>query len=373
MARKVIDTGVVGNDGTGDSIRDSFRKVNENFRELYGALGLGTKLSFLSLDETPDEFTGQENAVLAVNPTESAMQFKQIVGGTGISIDFTSNENEIQIINTVASISADTNPRLGGNLQAQSGATQYRIQKLTTPVTADEAVNKAYADTKVARAGVNAIDPASGTANSAFGTMTGPLILSRNPRPEDDVTYGGLIAATKNYVDNAGFGSSANLWVSTSGNDARVGVGASLQGRALAYAYRTLEAALKRAEEIVKGSRQEIGPYKKVLTFTNPVSGVTSESTLTSIDTSPDSGSGFAGRVTMTVDTITLALGGYNYQVGEILKINVVGGAEANAATVEILTVASEPGTPNGPILSFRLLTGGVFDGELPGSLGVVV
>ena len=32
MARKIIDTGVVGNDGTGDSIRDSFIKVNDNFR-----------------------------------------------------------------------------------------------------------------------------------------------------------------------------------------------------------------------------------------------------------------------------------------------------------------------------------------------------
>ena len=33
MARQNIDIGVQGNDGTGDSIRESFRKVNENFTQ----------------------------------------------------------------------------------------------------------------------------------------------------------------------------------------------------------------------------------------------------------------------------------------------------------------------------------------------------
>ena len=31
MTQKIIDIGIQGNDGTGDSIRESFRKVNENF------------------------------------------------------------------------------------------------------------------------------------------------------------------------------------------------------------------------------------------------------------------------------------------------------------------------------------------------------
>ena len=59
MARKIIDIGVVGNDGTGDSIRDSFRKVNDNFRELYSSLGLGERLSFVGLSDTPDTYDGQ--------------------------------------------------------------------------------------------------------------------------------------------------------------------------------------------------------------------------------------------------------------------------------------------------------------------------
>ncbi len=374
MARKTIDIGIVGNDGTGDSIRDSFRKVNDNFRELYGALGLGSRLRFATLEDAPpggegdDYYRGYENAVVAVNPSESGLIFKQLVAGTGISFNFT-NENEIEVINTRSTVAADPAPRLGGNLQGQSGGTQYRIQQLTTPITSDEAVNKAYADTKISLAGVNAPDPAAGNvANSAFGTMTGPLILSRNPQPEDDVTYGGLIAATKNYVDNAGFASVANLYVATSGSDERVGVGANTQGRALSFAYRTLEAALKKAEEIIRAAPPEIGPYKKVLTWTNPDSGTITNCNLAEIDVSPDNGAGFAGRVTLTVDTIRLVTGGFNYQVGEILKINAPGGDPINAATVEILTVNSAPGTPNGPILTFRLLTGGRFDDGLAGA-----
>jgi hypothetical protein len=304
--------------------------------------------------------------VVAVNPSESGLIFKQLTAGTGISLNFT-NENEIQITNTRSSISNDPAPSLGGNLQAQSGAIQFRIQQLTTPITSDEAVNKGYADTKIALGGVNAPDPGAGNIpNSAFGTMTGPLILSRNPEPEDDVTYGGLIAATKNYVDNAGFASVANLFVATSGADERVGVGANTQGRALPFAYRTLEAALKKAEEIIKSAPPEIGPYRKVLTWTNPDNSFISNCTLSEIAVSPDSGTGFLGRVTLTIDTIRLVAGGYNFKVNEILRINKVGGAAIDAATVRILTVNSEPGTPNGPILTFQLLTGGKFDIDLP-------
>jgi hypothetical protein len=196
--------------------------------------------------------------------------------------------------------------------------------------------------------------------------MTGPLILSRDPRPDDDITYGGLIAATKRYVDNAGFGSVVNLFVASSGNDARVGVGADLQGRALSYAFRTIEAACKKAEEIINASEDEIGPYKKTLTWTDQSNNQINECYLARISESDDSGTGFEGRVTLTVDSISLVTGGNYYQVGEILRINKVGGLAANAATIEVLTIASEPGSIQGPILTFRLLTGGLFDEDLP-------
>jgi hypothetical protein len=390
MARKIIDIGVIGNDGTGDSIRDSFRKVNDNFRELYSSLGLGERLSFIGLNDTPETYEGQYNPdtnntpLVTINSGENGLTFKKLVPGSGISIKFTNESDpegpdQIIINSDFASISSDPAPQLGGALNTASGATRYPIGNLpdlrSTAEVTDAiskmtfahgagffdsqdrlAVNKGYADSKIARAGTNAVNPATGLIDSSFGRMSGPLILSRSPEPDDDELYGGLIAATKQYVDNAAFGSVSNLFVALSGQDDRPGLSKALQGRALAYAYRTIEAACKRAEELVLESRDEIGPYKKVLTYDNG----TKTCTLTSITTSPDSGAGFEGTVRMSVDSAELISVGANYYPGDI--ITVIGGT-GSSATIEILSTAATPG----PIASYRILSSGSYS-VLPSS-----
>lgn len=375
MARKIIDIGTVGNDGTGDSIRDSFRKVNDNFRELYSSLGLGERLLFIEMDDTPPSYVGQNDPltgstpILTINETESGLSFKHLRPGLGVSLDFT-DPSEITINSEFSEISADPSPQLGGDLSARSGGNQYRIIDLGTesnpldPIFKHEAVNKNYADTKLSLAGANAIDPAINDTNTAFGFMTGPLILSRDPVPDDDEVYEGRIAATKNYVDGAGFSSRVNLYVATSGEDDRVGVGRDRQGRALSYAYRSLEAALKRAEELINESRKEIGPYKKVLTY----DGGTKFCTLEGITVAPSSGGGFSGQVLMSIDTITLNSPGSAYAVGDLVSITT--GTFSQAATVEVLSVNAGPGTARGPILTFRLRTSGVYS-ALPGATSV--
>ena len=374
MARKQIDIGTIGNDGTGDSIRDSFRKVNDNFRELYSSLGLGERLKFIGLDDTPDSYVGQNDPttggtpVVTINNTESGLAFKQLVPGNGISIDFSTNPNEITINAEFAAISSDPTPKLGGDLSLRSGGDQYRIIDSGTtaepldPIFKHELVNKAYADSKISRAGVNAINPETGNVDASFGRMSGPLILSRDPEPDDDETYGGLIAVTKRYVDSSSFGSSVNLYVATSGADDRPGVSKALQGRALAYAYRTLEAALKRAEELVLEAPVQIGPYKKVLTY----NGGASECTLEDIAPSPTSGTGFVGTIRMSVDTITLNSLGTNYYPGDIISLQGGTGVAPANATIEVL---STQGTPGG-ILTFRIISSGSYN-TLPGSTAV--
>ena len=374
MARKTIDIGAIGNDGTGDSIRDSFRKVNDNFRELYSSLGLGENLTFIGLDDTPQTYVGQNDAVtgstplVTVNNTESGLAFKRLVPGAGVSIDFVTNPNEITINSEFSAIVADTSPQLGGDLSMRSGGEQYRIVDAGTtitplsPIYKHELVNKAYADSKLSRAGTNAINPETGLVDGSFGTMSGPLILSRSPEPEDDQIYGGLIAATKQYVDSSAFGSTVNLYVALSGADDRPGVSKALQGRALAYAYRTLEAALKRAEELVLEGPAEIGPYKKVLTFNNGQGTCT----LDGIGTAPSSGSGFIGVLSMSVDTAELAELGTNYYPGDILSIT--GGVGTGIATIEVLTTLTTPGA----ISTFRIISSGVYAAAtLPGASSV--
>jgi len=379
MARKIIDIGVVGNDGTGDSIRDSFRKVNENFRELYSSLGLGERLTLIELDDLRlnrdtqpykelGGYLGQENAVLSVNTDESGVAFKQLVG-EGVAIDF-SNPGEIRFTTEFSALVSDPDPKLGSDLSAKSGGLQHRIVDLGTdlsplfPIYQHEATSKGYVDTKLAIGGTEAIDPRTNEVNTAFGKMTGPLILSRDPQPDDDEIYDGLIAATKRYVDNSGFGSRVNLYVATSGEDDRVGVSSELQGRALSYAYRTLEAALKKAEEIMLESRVEMGAYKKVLTYNDGAN----QATLDFVDDAPFAGSGFAGQVYVSVDTITINNPGQNYAVGDIVSLS--GGESTQAATYEVLSVGALPGTSKGPILTIRQLTSGVYS-ITPGSTNV--
>ena len=53
MAQQIIDIGIQGNDGTGDSIRESFNKVNSNFNEIYAIFGAGGSISFGQLSDAP--------------------------------------------------------------------------------------------------------------------------------------------------------------------------------------------------------------------------------------------------------------------------------------------------------------------------------
>jgi hypothetical protein len=378
MGRKIINIGAIGNDGTGDSIRDSFRSVNDNFRELYSALGLGEKLTFIGLDDTPETYLGQENAIVTVNSTTDGLAFRTLNAGTGILLDFDTNPNELTINSTFSDIASDPTPNLGGPLSAASGGTRYPLGNLldlsntieisdavsrmnavhgAISANADRlAVNKKYADTKISVAGIDAVDPATGNTNSTFGIMTGPLILSRDPTEADDTAYNGLIAATKSYVDNSGFSSRVNLYVATSGRDDRPNVGLDKQGRSLPYAYRTLEAALKRAEELLLEAPLEIGPYKKVLTWGNGDEPVT----LADIDdTSATTGVGFsASFIYMKVDTVSIANGGSNYLPGDV--ITVVGGT-GTQARYEVLSVGPGGSGGRGPVTALRQITAGSY------------
>lgn len=395
MARQIIDIGTIGNDGTGDSIRASFRKVNDNFQELYGSLGLGEKLKFINLgDVSPSSYEGQIDAdessfatrLVTVNNNKDGVTFKRIIAGDSIRINWEAKATTdsdpgtaIEIINEFTQVEKDQSPRLGGNLSAKSGDVQYRINDLPVfsrewqegspgqpggPITPGEGVSKSYADAFVSRAGVDHINPAINRKDPAFGRMSGPLVLARDPEAQDDELYDGLVAATKRYVDSAAFGSSTNIYVSTTGQDVRSGLKPGLQGSSLSYAYRTIEAALKKAEEIIKESRVEIGPYRKVLTY----GGITSNKcTLDAINESPDSGEGFSGTAIMSADGVVLETGGSNYFPGDVLTVlgGTVYDGDGNPERlggpikIEVLSTLSSPGAiaPGG----FRVLSAGSY------------
>ena len=141
MAKQDIYLGVEGNDGTGDSIREAFRKANENFTELYAVFGQGGTISFTALNDTPSAITPA--GVLIGNATGTEMIQKTLTAGTGISID-NSSTTAITITNTGANINADTSPILGGPL---SGNNVYAIGKIGTSTQSIAEFNSTHGST----------------------------------------------------------------------------------------------------------------------------------------------------------------------------------------------------------------------------------
>ena len=126
MARNIIDIGVEGNDGTGDSLRESFRKANENFQELYAVFGIGGQINFRGLSDTPDDYTGLASRVLAVNTSETGVEALELVSNgaiTGDPADDTIVFNVTQAGKLLiqagrTNVQGDTSPQLGGHLNA---------------------------------------------------------------------------------------------------------------------------------------------------------------------------------------------------------------------------------------------------------------
>ena len=436
MARQVIDIGTQGNDGTGDSIRESFRKVNDNFTQLFSIFGSGDRISFQDLDDTPDGFPnglprGEVNSdadkIIVSNEDADALVAKKLVGGEGILVNH-EDQNEIVITTTGGKLSNDQTPALSGHLNATGIYTIGNIpdpsqelvnafnslhqQGVGTPITEDDLImSRGYADRRYVQTGgqtgvggrirvrseptdtseyfitlgdtlllLDAWDengyavvtdhgfntavngaafiytnsgstPATGLIKgttyfvryfdsnrlgiyassiqaldeinfsttrinvnidptvpvsqrgdeelvdgaydpSLFGRWTSDETLPRRSvvrRQGDDMEgplylfdhpgsltglgtpSGGddLQAATKLYVDSSSYASTTNLYVATSGNDVQPNTPEDKQGRAYSYAYATVGKACERAEEIIKESLSEPGPYRQTITYGN--------------------------------------------------------------------------------------------------------
>ena len=423
MAKQTIDIGLEGNDGTGDAIRESFRKVNENFTELYAVFGIGGQIGITDLTDTPNSYVNQENKVLAVNNSASATVFLELASDNAldgssdtIGFDF-SVDGKLIVRQLVSRVVNDPEPTLGGPL---NGSTQPIANIAVSQAAIDTfnsiygtnfdvgslVIDKNFADRNyqakeipgggfrigdepsttsqytLAATGLNlgnlvipshglsaayngapfifrssGTDPFGVTTNgtvyvrivntdtialynssanainntgrillsggsgtftitdSGFDptlagnwldnvglprksivrrqgdTMEGILNLSDHPGelsgfglpngPDD------LQAATKLYVDNSSAFSLVNLYVSTNGSDGSEDKPTGKQGRSPAYAFKTLNAACRKAEEIIESSPFEPGPYMQTMTFNN---GAGKSNIVTAGVASPDPG-----------------------------------------------------------------------------------
>ena len=322
MSRKEINIGIEGNDGTGDSIRDSFQKVNENFTELYAILGQGGKLSFIGLDDVEKERTvkgyrtSDNNRVLVVDAEGEQIVFKELVGSETIIVN-QSIPGQIRLSSLASALINDPDPTLQTNLNANF----KRLTNLSEATEDEDAATKGYVDNKVSLDGTDAID-VSGFARPDWGLMRGPLVLSRNPIEEDDLEYNGLIAATKAYVDSKTFSSEYNIYVSPRGIDERTDIPQNQIGRSEATAFATIQKACEKAEELVNNAPLELGPYQKILTYANG----TKFCEIVSVEESELSGTGCTVQARMGIDDtgspIQILIAGTGYQKDDVLTPN---------------------------------------------------
>lgn len=156
MAKQIINIGIEGNDGTGDAIRDAFRKSNENFTELYAVFGQGGQVTFTSLSDTPDTLGGSKNIPIT-NDAGNAIEMRQLTGGIGMAIDTASDASKIILNSTGATVASDTQPSLGGPLNGNNFAignvkvtdtavTDYNSTHGSNITIDDLVITKQYAD-----------------------------------------------------------------------------------------------------------------------------------------------------------------------------------------------------------------------------------
>ena len=126
MSLQGISTGTTPNDGTGDPLIDGAKKINENFQEIYDALGDGTDLMAGSpimdvgfIVAIGGSFTG------VVTATSSDIDFINSTGGsfTGVvtATSFVGNGSSLtdmtaSQVGAIPDLISDPTPQLGGNL-----------------------------------------------------------------------------------------------------------------------------------------------------------------------------------------------------------------------------------------------------------------
>ena len=88
MAKQLLNRGTTANDGTGDNLRDGGGKINDNFDEIYTAIGDGT-----TVDGTI-KIADDSSTVLTLSANGETVR---ILGGTGITSTLSSNDLTIAV------------------------------------------------------------------------------------------------------------------------------------------------------------------------------------------------------------------------------------------------------------------------------------
>jgi len=196
MAKQDVNIGVEGNDGTGDSIRESFRKVNENFTELYAVFGVGGQITFSSLSDTPSELSA--NTIPLVNDAGTFVNLVQLASNSAADPDaqdtITFNYDEagkLIISSAFTKVADDLSPTLGGPIDAAG----FGIGNVGISTAAAEALNAAHDN--LSGLTVDDLVITKGYADQRYITSGLPLRVQEEPTGQAHYTW-----TINSYVDN---------------------------------------------------------------------------------------------------------------------------------------------------------------------------
>ena len=133
MAKQTIFIGAVANDGTGTNLRAGAIIVNDNFNEIYTALGDG---SAITLTATPTELNLLTGATSIVTDTNTVALSNKTISGSNNTL---SNIGNSSLTNSSFSIRDDSSSAisidLGGTLKIKSN------DGITTTVSQGDTIN----------------------------------------------------------------------------------------------------------------------------------------------------------------------------------------------------------------------------------------
>ena len=203
MAKQEINIGVEGNDGTGDSIRESFKKVNENFTELYAVFGVGGQITFTTLSDTPDTLT--PSTVPLVNTSGSSILLAELGSNSDLPVTddlFSVNDTvtfrynvagKLIISTSFTQVSDDTSPTLGGPLNAAG----FGIAKVGISTEVANQFNTAHNLTGDAQITADDLVISKGYADQRYITSGLPLRVADEPTGQLHYTW-----VINRYVEN---------------------------------------------------------------------------------------------------------------------------------------------------------------------------
>ena len=149
MAKQTINIGAVANDGTGTNLRSGATIINDNFNEIYTALGNG---SSITLTATPTELNLLSGATAIVTSTNSVALTNKTISGASNTL---SNIGNSSLTNSSFSIRDDSSSAisiaLGGTLKIKSN------DGITTTVSQGDTINIQLDNTVVTSTSINTL------------------------------------------------------------------------------------------------------------------------------------------------------------------------------------------------------------------------